>query len=312
MSRALFVVLIAAAAVVAVGPAAWADDGTVSVQCHQGQGPGCAVAASSRTTIPTSSSRVHPQPGVTGGGPCHDAEGNVVPCFSPGYGWIGTGGCYWKVDTRYSPPAWDTADQHTGQQGAWFDFTCPEVNVGTAGGIVWLRTGHGGGPPPPPPVVLARRARSRLVLSPPQIDASPAPGADQLVNLPTWLWIQRSAWRPVSATASVPGVSVTARAAPKQVTWTMGDGSTVVCRGAGTPYRSKDDPHAPSPDCGHTYRRSSAGQPSGAYPVSATITWEIRWSGGGQSGTFPALTTTANAQFPVAESQAVNTASQGG
>jgi hypothetical protein len=112
---------------------------------------------------------------------------------------MGTGGCYWKVDTEYKPPPWDTADQHTGEQGAWFDFTCPEVNVGSAGGIVWLRTGHAGGPPPPPPIVLARQARNRLVLSPPRIESSPRPDADQLVNLPTWLWIDRSTWRTASA-----------------------------------------------------------------------------------------------------------------
>jgi hypothetical protein len=132
------------------------------------------------------------------------------------------------------------------------------------------------------------------------------------VNLPTWLWIERSSWRTIRATASVPGVSVTASAVPKKVTWRMGDGSTVVCHGPGTPYRRKDNPRAASPDCGHTYRRSSAGKTNGAYPVSATITWAIRWSGGGQSGTLPALTSTAYAQFRVAESQAVNTSSQGG
>ncbi len=235
-----------------------------------------------------------------------------MPCYDPTWGWLGPGGCYWKVDTAYSPPAWDTADQHQGEQGAWWDFTCLDVRNGTGGGLVWLPTGSGAGPPPPPPAVLARQATNRLLLTSPQIDASPAPSADQLVNLPTWLWIQQSNWQPVSATASVPGESVTATATPQRVTWTMGDGSTVVCHGPGTPYTRKDDPRAPSPDCGHTYRRSSADELNSAYPVSASITWEIRWSGGGQSGAFPALTTTAYAQFRVAESQAVNTSSQGG
>jgi len=277
----------------------------VAVQCHQGQGPGCTVSANSLVTLSSSTSGQD-----SGGGSCHNAEGKVVACYDATFGWLGPGGCYWKVDTGYNPPAWDTADQHQGQQGAWWDFTCLDVHNGTGGGIVWLPAAPAG--TPPPPVVLARQATNQLFLTLPQIDASPAPSADQLVNLPTWLWIEQSSWRPASATASVPGESVTATATPQKVTWTMGDGSTVVCHGAGTPYTSKDDPHASSPDCGHTYRNSSAGEPTGAYPVSATITWEIRWSGGGQSGAFPALTTTAYAQFRVAESQAVNTSPEGG
>jgi hypothetical protein len=45
----------------------------------------------------------------------------------------------------------------------------------------------------------------------------------------------------------------------------QGDGSTVTCQGAGTPYTSADNPAAASPDCGHTYTSSSAEQPGGAF-----------------------------------------------
>jgi hypothetical protein len=136
----------------------------------------------------------------------------------------------------------------------------------------------------------------------PTIAANPV--GDQLVNLPTWLWL--SAWQPVSATASVPGVSVTAVAMPTSVSWSMGDGAVVTCAGSGTPFRPGGDPRAPSPDCGHTYRISSANQPGQAFPVTATVHWTVTWSGAGQSGTFPDLTTTGNAAFRVAESQALN------
>ena len=77
------------------------------------------------------------------------------------------------------------------------------------------------------------------------------------------------------------GGSVTATATPVSVTWRPGDGSTVTCHGAGTPYTSADDPAAPSPDCGHTYTRSSAGQPGGAFTATATITWDVAWQGAG-------------------------------
>jgi hypothetical protein len=140
------------------------------------------------------------------------------------------------------------------------------------------------------------------------IRSSPAENALQLTNLPTWLWINPAEWVPESKTATVPGESVTATATPVSVTWHPGDGSTVTCHGAGTPYTSADNPAAASPDCGHTYTSSSAGQPGGAFTASATITWDITWQGaGGAGGALPPLFTTATAAFQVAESQALNT-----
>jgi hypothetical protein len=130
----------------------------------------------------------------------------------------------------------------------------------------------------------------------------------QLTNLPTWLWINPAEWVPQSKTATVPGESVTATATPVSVTWHPGDGSTVTCQGAGTPYTSADNPASPSPDCGHTYTTSSAGHPGGAFTATATITWDVTWHGaGGAGGALPPLFTTAVAAFRVAESQALNT-----
>jgi hypothetical protein len=161
-------------------------------------------------------------------------------------------------------------------------------------------------------VVVARQAVSQLRLDSPRIGSNPAPGTAQLVSLPTWLWIGPAGWGARSATATVPGVSVTATATPTTVSWSMGDGSsTVTCRGPGTVFPAGGDPKASSPDCGHTYTRSSAGQPGEAFGVTATITWAISWAGGGQAGTLPALTTQATAAFTVAESQALVAAGGG-
>ena len=168
---------------------------------------------------------------------------------------------------------------------------------------MWIPDGQPGAAPLPSPAELAAMARKQLRLPTPTIAVNPA--GDQLVNLPTWMWLS-SGWGPVSATASVPGVSVIAVATPRSVSWSMGDGSTVTCTGAGTPFRPGSDPKAPSPDCGHTYHTSSASQPGQAFPVTATVHWTVTWSGAGQSGTFPALTTTADAAFRVAEIQALN------
>jgi hypothetical protein len=158
------------------------------------------------------------------------------------------------------------------------------------------------GQPALSPEQVAQMARNRLWLPAPNISANPV--GEQLVNLPTWLWV--STWHPVSATAAVPGVSVTAIATPTSVSWSMGDGTVVTCAGPGTPFRPGGDPTAPSPTCGHTYGISSANQPRHAFSVTATVHWTVTWSGAGQSGTFPDLTTTGNAAFRVAESQALN------
>jgi len=166
-----------------------------------------------------------------------------------------------------------------------------------------------GGPGVPPPGVLGQIARRLLLLPSPVIRSSPAPGDLQLVRLPVWLWVNRAVWVPRSKTAVVPGERVTATATPVSVTWRMGDGSAVFCRGPGIPYTRRYSPASVSPDCGHTYARSSAGQPRGAYKVTATITWIVTWhAAGGAGGTLPPLFTVAAAAFRVAESQAVNTA----
>jgi hypothetical protein len=161
----------------------------------------------------------------------------------------------------------------------------------------------------PAPGVLALIARSYLVLPSPVIRSSPAPGDLQLVDLPVWLWVSPAMWAARSATATVPGEQVTATATPVNVAWHMGDGSTIVCHGPGTPYSSRYSPSSASPDCGHIYRVSSAGQPGSVYHVVATITWQVTWQAtGGTGGVLPPLFSTSAAVFQVAESQAVNTA----
>lgn len=194
-----------------------------------------------------------------------------------------------------------------GQPGAWYVWKCTGPGVGTDALYrppVWISDGQQPGAAQlPSPAELAAMARKQLRLPTPTIAANPA--GEQLVNLPTWLWLSNG-WGSVSATASVPGVSVTATATPTSVTWSMGDGSTVTCQGAGTPFRPGTDPKAPSPDCGYTYRTSSAGQAGQAFPVTATVHWTVSWSGAGQGGTFPDMTTTSNAAFRVAEAQALN------
>ncbi|MFI0451092.1 hypothetical protein [Actinomadura sp. 6N118] len=57
-------------------------------------------------------------------------------------------------------------------------------------------------------------------------------------------------------------------ATPSKVVWNLGE-KALECLGAG----SKD-----SDFCSYTYKRSSAGQPGGAYQLSATISWDVAWT----------------------------------
>lgn len=156
---------------------------------------------------------------------------------------------------------------------------------------------------PPSPVVVARQAAAQLALPVPEIRTSPA-HHDLLVGLPTWLWITQGSWGARSASASVPGVTVTARAQATQVVWATGDGATVRCAGPGTAWSpGAASPSAVSPTCGHTYRRGAAGA---AGRLSATVSWSISWSGAGQSGALPPLSTRASVPIRVDESQAIN------
>jgi hypothetical protein len=303
LTRVVFSFLLASASVIGATSSAWADDAVSSVKCQQSSAPGCTVTVGSGSATQGSAGAM-PQPGVANGGTCSNFRGDPAPCSDPVWGFMGSNGCYWKVDTDYNPPA--SVEQHGGEAGAWYLVSCTAGTfAGTAGGIVWVPAGSAA--PLPAPEVLARQAVNQLSLPGPRVVTSPPPDRMQLVNVATWLWLDQGAWAPVSATASVPGESVTATASPMSVTWSLGDGSTVVCNGPGTPYAAGGDPAAPSPDCGHTYARSSAGEPGGVFVVSATVSWGVSWTGGGQSGTLPALTTTSSAQLRVGESQAINT-----
>jgi hypothetical protein len=185
--------------------------------------------------------------------------------------------------------------------GAWYFRTCYSLVDGTTNGlgrIMWLTS------PPPAisPALLAQIARARMNL--PAVSVTLNPRTSTLVSVPVWLTVS-GGWRTVSARASVPGVSVTATATPKRVVWTMGDGSSVTCNGPGTVYRpGTDNPNAASPTCGFTYRRASG---SGAFRVTATVTYAVTWAGGGQTGSLGDLTAAGVTTLRVNESQAIVT-----
>jgi len=183
--------------------------------------------------------------------------------------------------------------------GTFYDYRCSD---GTAG-IVYVPDSQA----PAAPVFaaqLARQAYRYLPLPAPQVRLNPPAGADQLVNLPTWLWVAPATWGSRSATASVPGLSATVTAVPVSVTWQMGDGGRVTCRGPGTPYDPARPEASQHPSCSYTYRHAAD-----AVAVTATTTWRVTWVAHGvqAGGSMPPLGRTSPATLlRVVEVQAIN------
>ena len=181
-----------------------------------------------------------------------------------------------------------------------------EIVGGVGPGIVWLGSGSEANPPIEgtpywivctdgyvnilvynpanviDPGTLARRAFAELPLIYPRPRTAPPIAGKQLVGVRTWLWVDPGDWRPMSATATIVGLSATVIAQPTKVIWTMGDGSTVTCYGPGTPYDPNVADSDQSSDCTHIY------QHDGAYTVLATMVWTVSWTAtNGQGGTLP-------------------------
>ncbi len=214
----------------------------------------------------------------TGGGSrdCRRGE-EKVPCYDDVVGWFNAeDGCYYKL-AEPQPPG--------GEEGrSAYLRTC-----GNASDLQWLDDPPGGFEQRASPQELAYDALATITLRGADIRMAPDPGGAGLVGLPVWMWTPSTpqTWGPNTASASQAGVTVTISAQATRITWDMGDGATVTCTTPGTPY----DPSygaRPSPDCGYAgYAKPSRGQRGGKYRVTATTSWQVTWSGGGESGVIP-------------------------
>ncbi|WP_328339671.1 hypothetical protein [Streptomyces violaceus] len=160
---------------------------------------------------------------------------------------------------------------------------------------------------------LAGLAHQRTVVPPTKI--SLAPNGKSTVNAPTWIWLDKGAFKPVSVTASLPGTGLWATTTAKPVSLHIDPGTedaeSLPASGEcginddgsiGEPY-AKGKAEL-TPPCGVRYLRSSGGD---SYALEATLTWEISWEGsGGTGGDLPNGTFATTTEVPVQEYQAVN------
>jgi hypothetical protein len=210
-------------------------------------------------------------------------------------------------DPNFTDPDFKHQVGYSGVLGNWYKRRCQGSDGDQVGYEYWLNIVLPGSTSS---AELAARAMRRLSLPAPAVGTSPPADRDQVVNLPTWLWV-RDGWQVRSATASLPGVSVTVTAQPVRVRWEMGDGEHVTCHGPGARYDPRLRAGAQSTDCSYTYRRSSAGQSHQRYRVTATMTWHVTWAATGVAGRgdLGEVSRSTTLQLRVVEGQALVTGS---
>lgn len=140
--------------------------------------------------------------------------------------------------------------------------------------------------PPPDPRVLAQQAIASLAFSGPAIGTAPGQGSEG-----RWSGSRCGCGRSGRRRRR-------ARRANGDGGWGVGDGdgAGVGCglghgrwgwgvMSPGGSYPAGGSPN-PSPDCGYTYERASTNRVpgEGPWPITATSTWEVSWTGGGMTG----------------------------
>ncbi|WND37110.1 hypothetical protein RI578_23720 [Streptomyces sp. BB1-1-1] len=162
------------------------------------------------------------------------------------------------------------------------------------------------------PDMLAQLAYAEIRVPSTEVELAPANATK--VNLPTWAWLDTAEFKPISVTASVPllGLSATTTAEPVSLKITPGTEDAVTYPAAGQceihdgqigdPYA--DGKADETPPCGVKYLRSSG---DGSYKLQATVTWKISWtSTTGAGGDLPNGEFGADQDVVVQEIQAVN------
>lgn len=192
-----------------------------------------------------------------------------------------------------------------------YRYTCDD---GTSG---HLAVPVGGGPAaaaagaPTAPVVtpaqLAQEAFNTLRLPEPTVEVNPEMGAGryQLVQFPTWWWVEN--FEPVSQRTSAGPVWAQVTATPLYSTFDGGEGYPPErCDGPGTPWQHglpSDWPGA----CTYSYRRAAE-----QVTVTVTVTWQVTWVGSGDTaGALPLMQLSTMRPLTVYERQAVVTSGRG-
>jgi hypothetical protein len=182
------------------------------------------------------------------------------------------------------------------QPGEWYILPINPA-AGAAGAAACLRlplfafVPPGGAPPMPPipPQDLAEYAYNHMVIRKPGVVVSGH--GKGWVNLGTYVWVrepgQVTIWAQLGADQ---GTRVTLTATPGTPTITSNPAGDIAnnCGIHGSRSPVGQPPAAgpgKMPDCGVLWRT-----PAAAATVTVSVTWTVRWTGGGQAGTLPPIT----------------------
>lgn len=286
----------------------------VGVVDRPGGGATVAVRAEHSRASAPGSARATAVSGTPSRGSTCTFQGEVVKCHGSKGVWSGDLQCYVK---RLSISITPESPRNGHTDGSIYSCRTPysegggRFGVGT--GVSYLfwapSPGSAGAPMVADPVQVAELAIEQMNLAAPAIGMTPLKaGAPLLVGVDAWLWVDNAGKRgigPITTTATAGPTTVRATAQVTKVTWDLGDGTTVICRGAGTAW-SPSQGVGPSPTCGHRYVMPSTTQPGGEFTIRATAHWSVDWAGAGQSGTIP-LTLSGVRRQEVIEVQVLQT-----
>ena len=148
------------------------------------------------------------------------------------------------------------------------------------------RAGRPGATVDPQRLAYAALDRALALAARPQLRL--APGRIGLTGLRTFIWLETEP-RTVEASATVPGVTVTAQAIPTSYAWDFGDGVRTSTAHHGRAWTRKR-----AGNIGHVY------ETRGRYDVSATIVYAARWNvNGGAWQPLGYFTTSDSQAYPV-------------
>ncbi|MET9862742.1 hypothetical protein ABZY93_26270 [Streptomyces smyrnaeus] len=144
------------------------------------------------------------------------------------------------------------------------------------------------------PEILSKLAYAQITVPETRVELNPKD--KQTVNLPTWVWLDKGRYRPLSVKASVDlggGEEIWARTTvtPDSLKLDPGTENATVhpesgeCAikgdgSIGSPYKKGSGKKAPP--CGVTYLRATQG--GGTYTLSSTLTWKASWEGSDGAG----------------------------
>lgn len=157
--------------------------------------------------------------------------------------------------------------------------------------------GPGPGLPPPTPADIARTAFDRALSLAPEPQLAVAPGEIGLTGLDSYFWLAEPPTA-ISATAGVPGLTVTATAVPVEFRWDFGDGHDKVTSSSGRRWTRNSDGNI-----SHLYEKK------GIYDISVEVIWAASYRINGGAATSLGYFSTSDARsYPVREMVAVLTA----